>query len=124
MQTRHKPAENGEVPPNTAKTKYQVLNERNRYQLLRGDIVACEEWMLEANGGKAKGGRTVFLIVPLPDCPPDKYDNVMRLLRERSIQMVRGKLKEQGMPSPIRLRIAHVKPTYVPASQIDWEAGR
>lgn len=103
---------------------YKKLNELNHYQLLDGDIVACEEWTIYANGGPKSGGRGVLLTVPLPDCPADKYDDFMRQVRERGLQMVRNQFRKTGMIGPIRLRIVNVKKTFVPADRIDWSVGR
>ena len=105
-------------------TDYKKLNEHNRYQLLDGDIVACEEWTIDANGGPAKGGKGAVMLVPLPDCPADRYDDFMRQVRERGLQMVREKFRQMGMSGPIRLRIVNVKKTFVPADRIDWSVGR
>lgn len=103
---------------------YRQLNEHSRYQLLDGDIVACEEWTIHANGGPANGGKGAVLLVALPDCPADTYDGYMRRLRERALQKVRDLFRQMGMTGPIRLRIVNVKKTFVPAEQIDWSFGR
>lgn len=103
---------------------YKKLNEHSRYQLLDGDIVACEEWTIYANGGPANGGRGAVVLVPLPDRPKDTYDGYMRQVRERGLQMVRNQFRQMGMRGPIRLRIVNVKKTFVPADRIDWSFAR
>jgi len=105
-------------------TDYKKLNEHSRYQLLAGDMVACEEWTVLANGGPEQGGKGAIILVPLPDCPADRYDGYMRQMREVGLQKVRNQFRQMGMPGPVRLRIVNVKKTFIPADQIDWSFGR
>jgi hypothetical protein len=97
---------------------YRKLNEKHKYQLLDGDVVAAEEWTVHVNGGPDQGGKTVWLCVPLPDCPSEAYDGYMRKVREAAMQNVRIALKAQGMTGPIRLRVAGIKRTFSPASVV------
>lgn len=87
------------------------LTARETYVFLDEDTVAGVDILIEV-----KGGEGIRVSVPVPNCPDDKRDQIIRQLVQKSAPMIRSNIKKQF--GTTKYRVVGLEMTTYPASQV------
>lgn len=85
------------LKPSAKQKALGLLRERGRVQGLNPKLVACPEWLINANGEKGKGMVALYsLVVPEAKLPLSEA-----LVIDHSIEVVKGDVTLADQPCPI-----------------------